>query len=233
MNTSKPISTITWNTLPFLRVKLNELIKAKIISFWAFAPHLGEDLDTDEGGKGKDHIHVYMEPAKRIQTVDLVEHFIELDPTKKKPIRPLHFVVSKWSDWYLYGYHDKAYLISKGMTRQHYYTPDIFEYSDENEAHYRIAQVDKGDLGVIGRIRDAIKEGLNWDSLVSRGLIPVNQLRNYWIVYQSIARVDGISPFSRANSIAPDTTRLEKGETVPLPFDGEITTLGIREDDKL
>lgn len=234
MNTSKPIATITWNTIPFLRMKLDDLIKSKIISFWAFAPHKGEESEDDEGGKKKDHIHLYLEPTKRIQTVDLVEHFIELDSTNKKPIKPLDFRPSKWSDWYLYGYHDKEYLLSKGKTRQYYYTPDIFQYSDENEAHYRIAQVNKGDLGIIGRMREAIKSGLDWDFMVSNGLIPINQLRNYFIVYQSITRVSGIPPAETERSYARSALHsafVPAGENVPLPFDGDIKTMGTREDD--
>ena len=51
MNTRNPISTISYNSMLFLKAKLDELVNAKVIQFYAFIFHKGED---DEAGK-KDH----------------------------------------------------------------------------------------------------------------------------------------------------------------------------------
>lgn len=103
VRTTKPISTISFNTPDYLAVKLSELTQAKILSFWAFIPHLPED---DEGGK-KEHIHVYIEPSKMVQTDDIRHELRQPDPNQPNMLLGcLPFKSSNFGNWYLYGLHD-------------------------------------------------------------------------------------------------------------------------------
>lgn len=76
MRTTKPISTISFNSREYLALKLHELQKSGRISFWAFVEHQPED---DEAGK-KVHNHVFVIPSKMLQTDDLREELKEYDP---------------------------------------------------------------------------------------------------------------------------------------------------------
>ena len=106
VRTTKPIATIAFNTPSFLEVKLNELLKAGRISFWAFIQHKPED---DEAGR-KYHSHVFVEPSKMLQTDDLRAELREFDPEHPdKPLGTITRNTSKFDPWYLYALHDKRY----------------------------------------------------------------------------------------------------------------------------
>lgn len=136
MQTAKPIACITYNTNEFLDMKLQELYKQHIISFYAYINHKGEeevDIMTGEMKRDKDHTHLFIEPNKRIDTMDLITQFYEIDPNNILPLKPLQFQSSKWDDWYLYNLHDEDYLASKFMTREFSYTNDDFHVSDNDD----------------------------------------------------------------------------------------------------
>lgn len=103
MATQRPISTISYNTEAFLREKLENLLKAHIIQSYQYICHKGEDGD-------KDHIHLRIEPNKRIDPMDIKEMFNEYEMGKEKPrgVRPWR--PSKEEDWILYAVHDPEYL---------------------------------------------------------------------------------------------------------------------------
>lgn len=103
MATQKPLSTISYNTESFLSERLLSLYKSHIIQSYQYIKHKGEDGD-------KDHIHLRIEPNKRIDPMDLAEKFIELDPNNVKPLCCRPFRPSKEEDWLLYAVHDKDYL---------------------------------------------------------------------------------------------------------------------------
>lgn len=107
MATQKPISTISYNSEPFLKERLDEWLKAHIIQSYMYIKHKGEDGD-------KDHIHLRIEPNKRIDPMCLTESLKEYDP--KHPDKPL--CVRPWrpsaeEDWIMYSIHDKDYLARK------------------------------------------------------------------------------------------------------------------------
>lgn len=104
MNTCKPISTISFNSENFLHQKLNELVDNKIITFYTYIKHYGEPNENRD--TLKDHFHIYVEPNKRIDTMQLGEKFNEVDINHVKPLGVLPFQFSKFDDWYLYGLHD-------------------------------------------------------------------------------------------------------------------------------
>lgn len=103
MATSKPISTISYNTEEFLYEKLELLVQRHEIQCYQYIKHKGEDGD-------KDHFHVRLEPNTRLDPMNLTELFREFDPNHEKPlgVRPWHN--AKEEDWILYVLHDKEYL---------------------------------------------------------------------------------------------------------------------------
>ena len=108
MKTKREISTISYNTVNFLVMTLNQLIKDHVISYWMFISHL-----PDEDEK-KVHHHVYIMPNGQLDTMDLQVRFHEYDPEKpEKPLGCIHFEYSKKDDWILYGEHYEPYLASK------------------------------------------------------------------------------------------------------------------------
>lgn len=106
MATQKPISTISYNTESFLKEKLDSWINAHIIQAYQYICHKGEDGD-------KDHIHLRIEPNKKLDPMDLLEQLKEYQIGSDKPLCCRPFRPSKEEDWILYAVHDKQYLNSK------------------------------------------------------------------------------------------------------------------------
>ena len=103
MATSKPISSISYNTEEFLKAKLESWLKAHIIQTYMYIKHLGEDGD-------KNHIHFRIEPNKKLDPMDLQEDLKEYTKDNKKPLGCRPFRPSKEEDWFFYAVHDKEYL---------------------------------------------------------------------------------------------------------------------------
>lgn len=104
MATQKPISTISYNSEKFLKEKLDTWVDAHIIQAYQYICHKGEDGD-------KDHIHVRVEPNKKLDPMDLSEALKEYtldNPDKPLGVRPWR--PSKEEDWFLYAVHDPDYL---------------------------------------------------------------------------------------------------------------------------
>ncbi len=181
MRTTKPIATISFNTPEYLRLKLNELKKAKIISLWHFIEHLPED---DEAGNKK-HIHLYIEPSKLLQTEDLGEHFIEFDATMPdKPKKCLLFRSSKFADWYLYGLHDTAYLASKGQTRRYKYEHSDFITSDTDELYRASKMIDKRTLTPWIDLAEAVEDGLTFSEYFQNSGQPIQQINAFYKAFE-------------------------------------------------
>ena len=105
--TSKPITTISYNTEAFLIDRLERLFKDQSIDDYRVIMHEGEDGD-------KDHFHVWISPNRRIDTMQLQENFKEIypDPTKTKPLGVLPFRSGDRFHWIMYVLHDPDYLKS-------------------------------------------------------------------------------------------------------------------------
>lgn len=103
MATQKPISTISYNTEEFLKEKLETWLKSHIIMAYQYIKHKGEDGD-------KDHIHLRIEPNKKIDPMDLMEELKEYKIGEVKPLGVRPFRPSKEEDWILYAIHEKDYL---------------------------------------------------------------------------------------------------------------------------
>jgi len=103
MATQNPISTISYNTEAFLRERLEAWLSAHIIQAYQYIYHKGEDGD-------KDHIHLRIEPNKRIDPMDLSDQLKEYQMGKDKPLGCRTWRPSKEEDWCLYAVHHKPYL---------------------------------------------------------------------------------------------------------------------------
>lgn len=103
MATQKPISTISYNTEPFLKEKLDTWLNAHIIQSYQYIFHKGEDGD-------KDHIHLRIEPNKKLDPMDLLDDLREFQMGHDKPLGCRPFRPSKEEDWFLYAVHDPQYL---------------------------------------------------------------------------------------------------------------------------
>lgn len=192
MRTTKPISTISFNSVGYLKLKLQELTKAGRISFWAFMLHKPED---DEAGN-KEHCHLYIEPSKMMQTDDLKNELREFDPAKPdKPKGCLGFRISKFDHWYLYGLHDKRYLAMKGEARRFHYSHDEFVSSDDDELLFLARSIDMMSLSPYADMLDAQNQGLSWAEYFSRGTVPIPQItafQNAWHLLLSTKTQRGV-----------------------------------------
>lgn len=103
MATQKPISTISYNTEAFLREKLDSWVESHIIQAYQYICHVGEDGD-------KNHIHVRVEPNKKLDPMDLSDLLKEYVKGNDKPLGVRPWRQSKEEDWYLYAVHDPDYL---------------------------------------------------------------------------------------------------------------------------
>lgn len=189
MKTRKPITTISYNSDAFLIQKLEELRKAKIISVWFFITHQPEEDEK------KEHKHLWILPAKTIQTDDLVEELLELDLRHPdKPLKCLHFqACNSFADWYLYSIHDPTYLMRKMQKRKYSYNPEDMVCSDRDELEEMVKEIDMTENTGIGRMLNALEQGLSFDELVKRGMVPVQLFQQYqaswnYLVQSGIAR---------------------------------------------
>lgn len=125
MRTSKPFSTISYNTADFLNLRLGELVQRRQIDFFAWVHHYAEEDET------KEHKHLYIVPNGRVDTDQILDFLLEHDP--KHPDKPFNCIrphSSKFADWYLYALHDATYLASKGQARKFHYVMDDVQTSD-------------------------------------------------------------------------------------------------------
>ena len=76
MATSKPISSISYNSDSFLVDRLAVLSKAEVISFWAFIHHKAEK-GLDEV-PGKAHIHLFVMPNKLVDLMKFQKEKIKI-----------------------------------------------------------------------------------------------------------------------------------------------------------
>lgn len=182
MRTSKPFSTISYNSESFLKSKLDELVNGGVLDFWAFIEHAPEDDEL------KFHKHVYFIPSSIIQTDYIKKHLAEYDP--KNPDKPLGVTIfssSKFDDWYLYGCHDKAYLAAKGQTRKHHYIKEQFLTSDVDHFGELIRCVDRSKYVGMERIIDAVANKVPFQDLVRLGQVPIQLINQYKYAYECIA----------------------------------------------
>ena len=183
MTTSKPFSTITYNSETFLISKLDDLVTGGILDEYAFIHHAKEE---DEA---KDHIHLYMIPAHKMDTAKIKDYLQEYD--EKNPDKPLgciSCVSSKWDDFYLYGIHDSAYLASKGMSRKYHYVRDNFHFSSPEFFYELIRRIDRSKYIGLERVVDAVENSVPFFEMVRLGQVPIQLISQYQYAYEMLMK---------------------------------------------
>lgn len=182
MLTTKPFSTISYNSIEFLVSKLDELIRKHEISFYAFVYHYAE---KDES---KNHIHLWCIPDRRLDTSQFVDYFKELDVAN--PLAPPLGVMpcrsSVFDDWFLYSCHNREYLLAKDQKREyHYELKDFFTSSFDylNELYHTI---DHSKYRKLKDFLSHVDEGASFEALVRQGFVPINQLMQWSKLYDMI-----------------------------------------------
>lgn len=179
MRTTKPFSTISYNTPTFLDVKLGELVSRRKIDFYAWIEHEPEEDEE------KRHKHLLIIPNGQVDTDQIMDYLVELDPSKPdKPLKCICPRSSKFGDWYLYALHDTAYLSSKGQARTHHYTLQDFHNSDNDYFKDLIHTIDYSKITRFTVLQDAINSGISFKDLVRRGAVPIQQIYAFQRAYE-------------------------------------------------
>lgn len=177
MKTKRPIATISYNSELFLQLTLDNLVKDRQIETWAYIRHYAEDDEK------KDHIHVFIEPTKSLDTSILLTEFIEPTGAETPPLCCMPFRLSKWQDWYLYSAHNIEYLASKGQYRKHHYAKDMFVFSHEDYYLELIRTIDTRALTASTRFFNAIKDGQTFGEILCSGIVPLQSVLSYQKAY--------------------------------------------------
>ena len=181
MKTSKPFSTISYNSSDFLQVKLGELVQRRKIAFYCFVEHLPEDDET------KRHKHLLIVPNGQVNTDELLDYLLEVDLTHPdKPLGCIPFHSSKFGDWYLYSLHDTNYLASKGQARRYHYTLADVVCSDKDYLAEEIHQIDLSKLSKVKALNQAVERRIPFEQLLMTGQVPVQQVQAYRQAYDMI-----------------------------------------------
>ena len=172
MNTQMPIATISYNTREFLIGVLKELQANKVIEDWFAMYHLAEDDEE------KDHWHLFLIPASRVDTIDLRKHFAQIDPLfPSAPLGVIRFEKSQIDHACLYFAHYKPYLAWKHQSRKHHYDWNQFICSDRlwmNEVIHHALHF--SEFAERSAILNAIRDCNNrFSDLIADGVIPLSQ----------------------------------------------------------
>ncbi len=180
MLTTKPFSTISYNSIEFLVQRLDELLKRHEISFYAFVYHYAE---ADENGKN--HIHLWCIPDKRLDTSQFRDYFNELDVSNplSPPLGVMPCRSSVFGDWYLYSCHNREYLAAKGQTRQYHYEQQDFFCSSFEYLNELVHTIDHSKYRKLKDFLTYVDEGQSFEYLVRQGFVPINQLTQWEKVY--------------------------------------------------
>jgi hypothetical protein len=190
MRTSKPFSMISYNTKEFLIEKLNELRQVGLIQFWAFIEHLPEDDEK------KAHKHMYIIPAKLIDTqrIEKALQEIDLNDLTAKPLGAIFPQSSKFDDWYLYSLHDRKYLAFKGQKRKYHYNDNAFIVSCQDTFQELKNLIDYTKINRLNLIIEKAENGEGLADIIKTCNIPlqligqVKQLYNIIISHVDLYR---------------------------------------------
>lgn len=118
MKTSKPISTIGYQTDDFLVKYLGYLFDEHILDGWYFIRHKPEDNEL------KDHAHIIMFPNGAIDTSFIWDNALQEIEGETSPRAFMRPQLSKIIDWILYCTHNKEYL--EGVYKKYEYDLSSF-----------------------------------------------------------------------------------------------------------
>lgn len=179
MITSKPFSTISYNSAEFLEIALFDFIRSGKIYFYCFIEH------QPEKDEAKAHKHLFIYPNGKVDTDQVLSKLVEIDlKNPEKPLRCLMPRPSKFDDFYLYSCHNKAYLLSKGQARTYEYNFNQFVTSDSDTFAQLVSEIDFSRITKLRLIEQAISDGRSFSDIVFSGLVPIQQINQYFNAYQ-------------------------------------------------
>lgn len=189
MKTSKPISTISYNSEDFLKAKLDYLVRSGEVAFWYYIKHHGE-YDKETNMQDKDHIHVYLEFADRVDTIKLGEMFFEYEngDLNSKPLKCMPFRVSKPYDALLYNIHHAQYLLQKFEQKEFAYTLDDIVTSDRDYLNQIYGEAMHSDIFKRDRMMKLMDSGVSVAEMCYHGLVNTNQAYQMMIFEQLYKR---------------------------------------------
>ena len=210
MRTSKPFSMISYNTNDFLREKLNELVQGGLIQFWAFIEHLPEDDEK------KAHKHLYIIPAKLIDTQRIEKALQEIDLTDitAKPLGAIFPQSSKFADWYLYGLHDKKYLAYKGQKRKYHYNDNAFVVSCQDTLRELKNLIDYTELNRLSLIFEKAENGESLTDIIKTCNIPLRLIGQVKQLYDIIRSHINIELYRNNRETHSPKVDIETGEII-------------------
>lgn len=181
MKTTKPFSTISYNSTDFLLVKLNDLIQRNVLEWWCFIEHFHEEDEE------KDHKHVFFKPNGQMQTDTLKTYLQEFDPTHPdKPLGILPIGSSRWDDWFLYALHDEAYLATKGQSRKYSYTLDDIKTSNRDYLVHMSHMVNRAAYRKTQDLIDKFMSGQDINSVLASGQVALPHIAQAIKLYEYI-----------------------------------------------
>lgn len=186
MKTNRPISTISYNSDSFLKYVLDDLIKKRIIDFYAFINHLPEPKDEYGFEEKKKHKHLFIFPSQIVDTNSekWQKVFEEVDSKNVLPLKCIHWEHSKFIDWFLYALHDSAYLALKGQTRAYHYKVEDIICSDTEYMMELYHTSDVSKVNQFNLFRELCSQNITFKDMLKSGFIPVQQIRAYERAYQ-------------------------------------------------
>lgn len=187
MRTSSPLTALSYVPLGTLVSRLSSLSAHGYLDFWGLIPHKGERLDFGiladssvpallDAPRDKDHIHLYLQPGRLIDTssLDDVEKGLScIDPTNPIPLKTVGWRKCKsFLDWYLYNLHYDPYLRTKLETKEFHYSPSDFVWSDLSVAQMYVQEaLSSSSFAKQMRIRDFLSSGGSVSQLAFKGVI--------------------------------------------------------------
>jgi hypothetical protein len=221
LKTSKAFSTISYNTEGFLKATLDRLVNTRKLAFYAFIEHYPEEDEK------KMHKHVYLVPNGQVDTDQVREELLEVDLTD--PLHPLACMPcksSKFADWYLYGIHDKAYLASKGQTRQYHYRLTDVQAFDQDALEECVREIDLTSLTAVKRMLDAQQAGITFAQFFRTGGVPVNAVKAFqeaWnLLYSTGTYRNGRAEPTEATEAPPEGVDPVTGEFTEAPQENPV-----------
>lgn len=182
MKTSKLISTISFNTLPFLEGTIKRLLDQEFIEWAHWIAHKGEKDDTK-----KDHIHLVIQPNKAIDTLQFFKEFYELVPDNELPLKCLPPNKTKnIGDWILYGLHHVGYLASKFETREYAYSIDDMHSTDRDLLLEQYRQALRELNPELEAVKHSFAKGLSLDDILLGGYVNKTNLNTIVAYYSAL-----------------------------------------------
>lgn len=183
MKTSRLISSISYNTPEYLEDVLSTLVEQGVIEYWHFICHHAEEDDR------KPHIHVCVQPSRRMETRGLSQWFQEaVNGDPRNVVGTVLWRPSKIDDWLQYAIHDEAYLASKGEVKKYHYRLEDLRTSCHELLVEQWHGINRSPYRVVQLLLDCAKEGLPVDAVLASGRISLASAHNVMIMYPAMLR---------------------------------------------